>query len=160
MSLEDMKRADDARDAKMLEGFARPLEKAAIKADGGGLRYNEGKNRLELLPTEWNWALGLVMTRGAIKYATRNWERGMAWSTMVGCTLRHVFKFVAGERYDPESGCHHLAHAAWNCLGLMSYDLRGIGENDLVRDMEILDKVAQEPGPALLEYMRKKAEQK
>lgn len=126
------------------------------KADGGGLRYNTGKNRLELLPPEWDWALGIVMTRGAIKYAERNWERGMSWGTMVGCALRHVAKFATGERYDPESGCHHLAHAAWNCLALMSYDLRNVGTNDLAGDRALLDKVAQEPGPELLEFMRKK----
>lgn len=103
-----------------------------MKADGGGLRYNADKNRLDLLPVEWSLALGEVMTAGAKKYAARNWERGMSWSIMVGCALRHLYKFMRGERYDPETGCHHLAHCAWNVLALMSYDVRAIGENDLV----------------------------
>jgi hypothetical protein len=116
-----------------------------VKADGGGLRYNGGKNRLELLPPEWIWGLGAVMTKGAEKYATRNWERGMTWSTMVGCALRHLFKFVCGEKVDDETQCHHLAMAAWNLLALMSYDVRGVGENDLVGSMDLLAAVTPKP---------------
>ena len=104
---------------------------ASTQPDGGGLRHNALKNRLDLVPPEWMWALGDVMTRGALKYAERNWERGMKWSIMVGCTLRHLYKFIAGERYDKEIGCHHLAMAAWNLLALMSYDLKGVGEDDI-----------------------------
>jgi hypothetical protein len=94
------------------------------------IRYDDGKNQLELIPAEWIWALGSVLTYGAKKYAVRNWEKGMKWSRVIGSLLRHVTRFMIGERYDQESGHHHLAHAAWNCLALMSYDLRKIGEDD------------------------------
>lgn len=120
------------------------------KGDGGGLRYNAGKVQLELIPVEWIWGLGMVLTRGAAKYAVRNWERGMKWSYPVGCALRHILKFVCGERYDQETGCHHLFMAAWNCCALATYDIRSIGENDLVGDLQWLDKVATTPGAALL----------
>lgn len=102
-----------------------------IKADGGGLRFNGGKNQVDLIPPEWTLAVGEVMTKGALKYAPHNWERGMKWSIMVGCALRHLLRFVSGETYDSETGCHHLAHVAWNALALMSYDVRGVGENDI-----------------------------
>lgn len=127
------------------------LLKSGVVADGGGLRYNAGKNQLELIPPEWEWALGMVLTRGAIKYESRNWERGMKRSYPIGCIKRHVNKFLAGEQYDEETGCHHLAMAAWNCLALMSYDIRGIGENDIqdVGKIDWLEKTAIEPGPAL-----------
>lgn len=134
-------------------------------ADGGGLRYNEGKNKVELIPPEWPWALGMVLTRGAIKYADRNWERGMSWAYMVGSILRHLLKFMCGERYDKESGNHHMAHAAWNCLGLMSYDLRGLQKfNDLPScsltppepGQSILDLTATEMGPELRAMLIKK----
>ena len=115
------------------------MGKKLAKADGGGLRYDADKNRLDLIPPEWPWALGDVTTQGSRKYPERNWERGMSWSKMIGCALRHIFKFCMGERYDGDgfdlekgtTGCHHLAMAAWNLLGLMTYDLRGIGENDI-----------------------------
>ena len=112
---------------------------------GGGERLNKGKLRMDLLPPEWPWALSDVLTKGVMKgYEARNWEKGMEWSAMVGCFERHVKKFQAGERYDGvfdlekgTTGCHHLAMAAWNILGLMSYDLREIGRDDLPRDVTV-----------------------
>lgn len=106
-----------------------------------GLRFNQGKNRIELVPPEWFWALGDVTTRGAEKYSDRNWELGMKWSIVIGCMFRHALKFLTGEKYDPETGCHHLAMVAWNALALMSYDLRGVGEDDLPRALDNMDGV-------------------
>lgn len=108
-------------------------------ADGGGKRMNLGKNRMELIPPEWPWSLADVTTQGSKKYAERNWEEGMKWSTMIGCMLRHLAKFQSGQRYDGDgfdakkgtTGCHELAMVAWNALALMSYDLRNVGTNDL-----------------------------
>ena len=117
---------------------------------GGGKRLNAGKNKMELVPPEWIWALGDVMTQGAKKYQDRNWELGMEWANMLGCALRHIFKFVCGERYDGEcfdlekgtTGCHHLAMAAWNLLALMVYDIRGLGRNDLGKlKLEFINRV-------------------
>lgn len=121
---------------------------------GGGKRMNKGKLRMDLLPPEWLFALADVMTQGAKKYDPRNWEEGMSWSSMIGCTMRHISKFQAGERYDGEkfdvvagtTGCHHLAMAAWNILALMTYDLRGIGDNDLPEavQLNLFDRVNAE----------------
>ena len=132
--------------------------KAIVKADGGGLRFNTGKNMLELLPAEWVWGLGMVMTRGAYKYIARNWERGMKWSYPFGCALRHMFKFMCGERYDKETGCHHMFMAAWNCCALASYDIRKVGENDLasVGELAWLEACAVAPGPELAKIMAAK----
>ena len=123
------------------------VKRRDIKPDGGGLRHNDLKNRLDLVPPEWPWALADITTRGSLKYAERNWERGMKWSIMVGCALRHLYKFIAGERYDKEIGCHHLAMAAWNLLALMSYDLKGVGEDDIRTSttMMTLEAVADIP---------------
>lgn len=129
------------------------MAKKSVKADGGGLRFNTGKNKLELMPMEWIWGLGMVLTRGAAKYVERNWERGMKWSYLVGCCMRHLIKFVCGERYDPETGCHHLAMVAWNALALMTYDIRKIGENDLVGNLDWIAATATSPGPELQAIM-------
>ena len=96
-----------------------------------GLRYDTGKVRLDLLPPEWEWALGQVMTAGALKYEPRNWEKGMAWSKVLGPMRRHIVTWLAGETYDAETGCHHLAMVAWNALALMVYQLRMIGEDNV-----------------------------
>lgn len=124
--------------------------------DGGGLRFSLGKCKIDLVPPEWVWALAMVLTRGAAKYASRNWEKGMRWSEVVGPMFRHAFKWICGERYDAETGCHHLAMVAWNALVLMTYDIREIGENDLVGDMRWLDLVTMEPGPELQKIIDKK----
>ena len=111
----------------------------------GGLRHDTGKVRLDLLPAEWVWGLGQVMTAGALKYAPRNWEKGMAWSKVLGPMLRHTFKWMAGEIYDAETGCHHLAMVAWNALALMVYQLRLIGEDDVFPVVTVrLDGVRKE----------------
>lgn len=123
------------------------------KGKGGGLRFDTGKIRLDLLPIEWEWALGDITTKGAIKYDDRNWEKGMPWSKIVGPLRRHLGKFQAGERYDGlkydkaagTTGCHHMGMVAWNALALMSYDLRELGENDIHHaQMDILLKVNAE----------------
>lgn len=149
--------ADARANNKSVIGVGGSAPRAPHRGDGGGLRHNAGKNQLELIPPEWTWGLGMVLTRGAAKYAVRNWERGMKWSYPVGCALRHIYKFVCGERYDPETGCHHLFMAAWNCCALATYDLREIGENDLPKlDLALLDKVAVAPGDALQKLMDEK----
>ncbi len=122
-------------------------------ADGGGLRLNAGKNRIELLPETWIWALADVMTQGSKKYDARNWEKGMDWSAMIGCMHRHLAKFQAGKRYDGEkfdkeagtTGCHELAMVAWNALALMHYDLTETGTNDLVpQQLDLFSRVNAE----------------
>ena len=132
-----------------------PTESQPVVADGAGLRYQEGKNRLDLIPPEWEWALGEILTAGATKYAARNWERGMDWSKVAGPLRRHLNKFLRGERYDvvddsgkPGTQCHHLAIVAWNALALMTYDLRGIRTDDLNRqDCTKLSKMLTDLAP-------------
>jgi hypothetical protein len=144
---------DKAREIYKRPELAAPYGKqnkvSRPKADGGGLRFSLGKCKIDLVPPEWVWALAMVLTRGAIKYAVRNWERGMKWSEVVGPMFRHAFKFICGERYDSETGCHHMAMVAWNALVLMTYDIREVGENDLVGEMPWLDLVATDMGPEL-----------
>jgi hypothetical protein len=149
----------DMRDREVAEvvneiPVASKKEELGEGADGGGKRMNAGKLRVDLTPSEWEYALADVTTKGSMKYEERNWELGMKWSTMVGCMKRHLLKFQAGERYDGEkfdieagtTGCHHLAMVAWNALALMSYDLRQIGTNDLpeAEQLELFENVNAE----------------
>lgn len=108
--------------------------------DGGGMRHNKGKTRFGLLPAAWTRALAEVMTKGAEKYAPRNWERGMDPAIMIDCMMRHVDAYRRGERYDAETGCHHLAHAAWNILALMTYDIRGMVDSDFFETDDAMTK--------------------
>lgn len=101
-----------------------------IKADGGGLRDNRGKDRWDLLPMDAIEQVVKVLTRGAEKYAERNWERGMKWSKCQASLMRHVAKATQGEVFDEESGLPHTAHIATNALFWLSYQLRGLDKFD------------------------------
>ena len=94
------------------------------------MRFDTGKLRLDLIPPEVLIELSRVYSKGAIKYDDNNWRKGMKWSRCIGSALRHFFKWTMGERYDQETGCHHLMMAAWNCGTLFVYDLQGLGEDD------------------------------
>ncbi len=87
----------------------------------GGLRYNEGKLRYDLICPEQLKGLASVYTYGAKKYLPHNWSRGQAYSTILASLKRHIAAFEAGEDYDAESDCHHMAHAMWNCGALISF---------------------------------------
>lgn len=101
-----------------------------VSSPDAALRYDEGKPRYDLLPADGLEALVEVYTKGAIKYAPRNWEKGMSWSRCFGSLMRHSWKFWRGEIIDQETGCHHMAMAAWNCIALFVYDKRQIGTDD------------------------------
>lgn len=93
-------------------------------------KFDEEKIRLELVPTELIWAVGSILTFGAIKYAPRNWELGMDWSRVYGALQRHLNAWWSGENKDPETGKSHLWHAGCCIAFLIAYEQRGIGEDD------------------------------
>lgn len=67
---------------------------------------------------------------GAIKYARYNFVKGYDWSLSYDAAQRHLHSFWDHEEADPESGISHLAHAAWHCLALLTFSLRGKGTDD------------------------------
>lgn len=71
-----------------------------------------------------------VAGHGADKYSYNNWFDGYLFSLSYDALQRHLMKFWAGEDYDPESGHPHMAHAAWHCLALLSFQLRGTGTDN------------------------------
>lgn len=102
-----------------------------------GLRYNSGKVKFGLIPGHWTRVLAQILTVGAKKYAPRNWEKGLVHSEILDSLHRHLDSFLKGERYDPETKCHHLGHVAWNALALMTMDLKNLGTADLPMDDDV-----------------------
>jgi len=94
------------------------------------LNYDNGKARWDLVPADAIDEIVKVFTWGATKYADRNWEAGMSWGRAFGSLLRHVWAWMAGEDYDPESGLHHMGHAAFRCMQIITYHYRRIGTDD------------------------------
>jgi hypothetical protein len=67
---------------------------------------------------------------GAEKYDRLNYMRGFDWSLAYDALFRHVLDALNGEDFDEESGLLNLAHAAWQCLALISFHERGLGTDD------------------------------
>ncbi len=87
----------------------------------GGMKFDDDKERFDLIPPGPLFALTQTYTYGARKYADRNWERGLKWGRVFAAIMRHLWKFWRGEACDEESGLPHLAHAAWGCMTLLEY---------------------------------------
>jgi hypothetical protein len=100
------------------------------QAEKLGLRYDEGKPRMDLIPPEVYTALGSVLEFGAKKYEDRNWEKGMKWGKVVGSLLRHLTKWLMGQSFDEESKLPHTWHILTNAAFLVTYEERDIGEDD------------------------------
>lgn len=84
-----------------------------------GLKHDQNKTRLDLLPPHAIEMVGRVLTYGAKKYGDRNWLRGgLKWSRLVAAAKRHLLAFEQGQDFDEESQMLHLAHAACNMLML------------------------------------------
>ena len=83
-----------------------------------GKKFDTSKPPLDMLPVNALIEESLVLRFGADKYGRDNWRNGMAWTRLIAAALRHIFAFLMGENRDPESGCHHLAHARC-CLGFI-----------------------------------------
>lgn len=82
----------------------------------GGLKADDNKLRLDLIPPEVIEMLGEIYTCRADKYGPGNWEHGFEDGRLLAAARRHDLAIAKGERIDPESGLPHAAHAAWNYL--------------------------------------------
>lgn len=85
--------------------------------------------RYDLVPWAALDEVARVYGTGAAKYSDWNWMLGYNWSLSLGALFRHASLFAQGEDRD-ESGHHHLAHAAWHCLTLMTFAMMGRGQDD------------------------------
>ena len=106
-----------------------------MSKDEPGQKFDYGKQRYDLIPGDSLDQLANVYTYGASKYDDNNWRKGMSWSRCFGAMMRHAWKWWRGETYDDESGCHHLAMAAWYCFSLMNYEKTHSDKDDRVKDL-------------------------
>ena len=105
-----------------------------------GIKHDNGKARIELVPPELVFAVAHILTFGAIKYADRNWELGMSWGRVFGACMRHLWAWWGGKgpttksflfgELDTETGMSHLWHAACCIAFLVAYEERGAGTDD------------------------------
>jgi hypothetical protein len=87
-----------------------------------GIKFDQDKVRMELLPPFAQEEIAKVLTYGARKYDPYNWAKGMPWTRVYGAAIRHLNAFARGEDTDPETGLSHVAHAACNLMFLLEYE--------------------------------------
>ena len=57
-------------------------------------------------------ALARTYAEGAQKFGEFNWENGMPAVDLINHAIRHLYRFLAGDREEDD-----LGHAAWNIIG-------------------------------------------
>ena len=76
-----------------------------------GTKHDAGKPPMGLIDRYAAERLAEVLAFGAKKYGRDNWRGGFKYSRLYDAALRHIFAFIDGEDFDPESNLPHLAHA-------------------------------------------------
>jgi hypothetical protein len=95
----------------------------------GGMKGTKPE-RYDLVPWPAMDEVARVYAFGATKYDDHNWHRGYKWGLSLAALFRHVVCWARGETRDPESGLHHLAHAVFHCLTLMTFQDENLGTDD------------------------------
>lgn len=89
-----------------------------------GLKYSQDKpwagRVIQVFPYSI-MALGAVIKKGAEKYPNpNNWKLvDDAENKYRDALMRHLIKYLLGQRIDDETGQPHLAHMAWNALAIL-----------------------------------------
>ena len=85
------------------------------KFDTGAVRDSvEGKGRCDLLPADCVLRVAKTYQRGAEHYDARNWEKGVPASSFIDSALRHLLRWLDGDKTED-----HLGAAVFNVFGLM-----------------------------------------
>lgn len=94
-----------------------------FNANNVGRKYDQEKNRLDLVEPEFIESVGKVLTFGAQKYEPNNWQ-GVedAEDRYYAAAMRHLMAYRRGEKVDSESGLSHLEHLACNVMFLLHFE--------------------------------------
>lgn len=130
----DRVRLYDFPDSMFYPRRFKEVDKPQVDNDSGGMKYDAGKPRLDLLlsgcPNAIN-SVGGVLTFGANKYAAHSWQTVPGGEQRyLAALLRHLTAVGRGEEIDPESGLSHLAHVACNAMFILELEHRR--KNDTV----------------------------
>ena len=88
-----------------------------------GMKFDSNKPRHSLLPKGAINSVIKVLEFGTKKYDADNWQKvNNAEERYYNAAMRHIDSWWNGEKRDPETGIHHLAHAATNLFFLMWFD--------------------------------------
>lgn len=103
------------------------LEKSQDPNHTGGRKFDGGKLQYGLLPPEALSEIVEVLMYGAEKYEPDNWRRVPdAHRRYFDAAQRHMWAYKMGEKYDPETGLNHMAHAACCLMFMIALDEEGL----------------------------------
>lgn len=123
----------DADQIEAKYGYPDPSTKPKgdnMNMNAGGVKFDSGKVRMDLLPQDALMAIAQVFTYGAVKYDDWNWAKGMRAGRLLAAFDRHKALYLLGEEKDEESGYPHLWHMGCCIMMLISADIRDALEND------------------------------
>lgn len=89
----------------------------------------KGKPRMDLLPLDLLMRVADWYGQGATKYGDNNWRKGQKVSHCVGSILRHLTKWVMGERDED-----HLSAIIFNTFSIMNVEMN-LPDNADIYDM-------------------------
>jgi hypothetical protein len=81
---------------------------------GAQREISRGGLRFDLIAMVGLFRLAMHYGHGAIKYADRNWEKGLPLSSFMKSAMSHIVKYMMGDRSED-----HWAAVAWNAFGFM-----------------------------------------
>lgn len=89
-----------------------------------GQKHDQDKPMWNLLPWLAQTEVVKVLTFGAQKYDDDNWRKvPNPKKRYLAAAFRHMVAWATGEKLDPESGLHHLAHAICCLMFLLEKDV-------------------------------------
>lgn len=86
-----------------------------------GIKHDGAKPDYSLVPFGALDEVVKVLTHGASKYDRFNWEH-VEDIRYQAAALRHISSYMQGEKFDPETGINHLAHAICSLMFLVEFD--------------------------------------
>jgi hypothetical protein len=93
-----------------------------------GVKYDDDKIQMELLPLRELREVAKVLTYGAKKYAPDNWKQVPdAKERYAGALLRHFTEYREGNHFDDEARpdkLRHIAQTVCNALFLLYFELQ------------------------------------
>lgn len=119
---EDM-RSSEGWELRKIEAKVGPEK--PVEPEPEGKKFDSGKRRFSLIPKGVLREVIDVLEHGAAKYGVDNWQKvDDAKNRYYNALHRHVSAWWEdGEKVDPDTGKHHLAHAACNVLFLLWFEL-------------------------------------
>lgn len=121
--------------AEQLSLFPEFSSTGEVRYTDPGTGGQKGKKLAQLGAVDPNALMEVAKVAGfgAEKYDRYNFLKGYPWSLSYDAMQRHLHAYWSGQVRDPESGLPHLAHAAWHCLALLAFQVRGLGTDDRPR---------------------------